>query len=74
MASELDCPIRGEEMYHMMCKGRVCQGDMTDTLKSVSQDNRLNRMETSAKRAKRNARAAIAMSNDSMRKATWTGN
>ena len=73
-ATEDDCQMRGEERYHMTYKGGVCQGDITTVLKLATHENRLSRMENSAKRTERDARAAIQMSNDSMRKAVWKGN
>ena len=72
-ATDKDCPIQGEERYYMTYRGSVCQGDITVTLKQASQANRLNRMENSAKRTEREARAALKHSNDSMRKGTWKG-
>ena len=65
--------MRGEARYHMTYKGEVCQGDITTTLKLATHENRLSRMENSAKRTEREARDTIQMSNDGMRKAVWKG-
>ena len=72
-ATEDDCQMRGEERCHMTYKGEVCQGGITTTLKLATHENRLSRMENSAKRTEREARDTIQMSNDGMRKAVWKG-
>ena len=70
-AEEEDEVTVGEERYHVVYEGQVCQDDITRALQEATKQNRINRMGNSETKSERNMERAIKVSDKGFRKEVW---